>query len=160
MTEIQNGNKQFIKKIQVSRLLSCIEKPSFQRDIDVSRISDIKSYLIEQKELYKYYPLIGIITLGKLKDKLYCIDGQHRLCAYKDLLDADSEVNVLIDERTIDNYSQLRDLFKKINQSVVVPDYLIFEENEEAKTTIKNGISNFKKKYETYFVKKSTSRKA
>lgn len=160
MSEIRNGQKQIIKKVHLSTILSEIEKPSFQRNIDVSRVSEIKSYLIEQKEIYEYYPFIGIITLGKLKEKLYCIDGQHRLRAYQDLLNPGSEINILIDIRVVDDYIQLRDLFKKINQSVEVPDYLIFEENEEARTIIKNGINNFKQEFDLYFVKKSTSRKA
>lgn len=160
MSEIRNGQKQIIKKVKLSTIISEIEKPSFQRNKDVSRISEIKSYLIEQKKSHEYYPFLGVITLGRLNQKLYCIDGQHRLSAYNDLLSADSEINILVDIREVDDYTQLRDLYKKINQCVTVPDYLLYEENEEVRTIIKNGVNNFKQEFDLYFVKKSISRKA
>lgn len=160
MSEIRNGQKQIIKKVKLSSIISEIEKPSFQRDKDVLRISEIKSYLILQKKLHEYYPFLGVITLGILKEKLYCIDGQHRLSAYNDLLSADSEISILVDIREVDDFIQLRDLYKKINQCVVVPDYLLYEENQEIMTIIKNGIGNFRQQFDKYFVQKVNSTRA
>ena len=160
MSIIEHGNNQSIEKVKLSSIIDNIEKPSYQRNLDIYRLNDIKEYIIKQKEIYETYPFLGLITIVKFNKKLYCIDGQHRLGAYQELLEKDSNLEICIDFRVLDNYQKIRDLYCSINKSVIVPDYLLYEENEKARDIIKNGISKFRETYDTYFVKKPTTRKA
>lgn len=160
MNQIQNGNNQIIEKVKLTSFIDNIEAISFQRNIDDDRVKEIKDYLIEQKNIYNKYPFLGLITICELNKKFYCIDGQHRLLAYKNLISKDSEIDVLLDSRKLDEYKQLRDLFLKINQCVQVPDYLLYEENEKARDIIKNSVEELYIQFDMYFVKKPTSRKA
>jgi hypothetical protein len=158
MFEINNGF-QSIKQVKVSEIYPLIKKSSFQRNIDTNRVKNIKKYLLNQKEINGNFTFEGLITIGIYKNGYYCIDGQHRLSAYYDLIEQKSDIYILIDFRIVNSHQELRNLFKAINQGVQVPDYLLYEENEDAKNTIKNGIHNFKIEYQKYFVQSNSTRK-
>jgi hypothetical protein len=158
MFEISNGN-QIIKQIKLNQIYHDIDPISFQRDIDSNRVEDIKNYLIKQKSKNGSYTYEGLITFGILNNKKYCIDGQHRLSAYHSLIDKNSDIDILVDLRTVQSYEELRDLFKSINKSVSVPDYLLYEENNNARKIIKDGINNLKLNYYKFFVQKSNSKR-
>ena len=151
MNEIKNGEKQIIKSVKLSEIFNTIETPSFQRNIDTDRVNQIRDKLIEKKKFYNNYPYEGLITIVSLSNKLYCIDGQHRLNAYNLLLEKDSDITILIDFRLCSSFEELRDLYKDINKSIKVPDYLLYEENEVSRNIIKDGVFNFKKQYNCYF---------
>ena len=153
---------QIIKLINLSSIYDDITSSSFQRDINTTKVNEIKSYLqnnsdINQETSETQYPALGVITLGKYNNQYYCIDGQHRLCAYKELIENTNNIKVLFQINTVSSYEDLRNLFRVINQNTQVPDYLLYEENENNRDKIKNIIRYLLNKHTCHFVQKTNS---
>lgn len=151
-----------IKQFNITDIYDNIKKVSFQRDIDTSRINKIKDYLQKNKYTSKesnnnIYPLLGIITIGVFNRNYYCIDGQHRLNAYYSLVTAENKVEIIVHFIKVNSFVELRDKFKQINQSVQVPDYLLYEENNDRQLKIKEAVRNITTNFRSFFVKQTTS---
>jgi len=153
---------QIIKLINLSSIYDDITRSSFQRDINTVKVGEIKYYLenqsyIDQETNQIHYPLLGVITLGKYNNQYYCIDGQHRLCAYKELIENTNNIKVLFQINTVSSYQDLRNLFRVINQNTQVPDYLLYEENENNMKKIKKVIRSVLNKHSCHFVQRTNS---
>lgn len=156
------SERDYIKQFNITDIYDEIKKVSFQRDLDTSRINEIKDYLQKKQYISEgstdiTYPLLGIITLGVFNEKYYCIDGQHRLNAYYSLVSDKNQVKIIVHIIKVDSFVELRDKFKQINQSVQVPDYLLYEENNDTQLKIKEAVRNITTIFRSFFVKQTTS---
>lgn len=160
---IEYSSHEYVQKIGLASIIDKIEQISFQRDIDTSRVEEIKIYLESHKQKTPgnepIYRLLGLITIGHINNKYYCLDGQHRLSAYKDLLKHDSNIELLFHFVRMTTFEEVRDYFKTINKTVLIPDYIMYEENTDIRDAIKNAINVIVSQNRAHFVKRSDCRR-
>jgi hypothetical protein len=129
--------------------------PPFQRELDLEKIIMIQdrilkynttNWLIQQNPIH-----LGYIELDTT-DKLYVIDGQHRIKAVEKILDLQNEIQMEVYNKKIeiiiikfDTMTSMRNHFLDINiNSNIEPIYKYFD-NEIIKSTIlkvKNYLKN------------------
>ncbi len=102
-----------------------IHIPSLQRSLDERRIPEMLSHIDETGEI-NAAPIFGSIILCNLHNKLYVIDGQHRLKALERHYQATKKLvpfNAVI--YTINDPHLMQYIFTKVNSGVPVPDYIL-----------------------------------
>ena len=135
--------------------LPVIYNLEFQREIDKNRVDDIiKSYEIELLN-EKYCTVFGCILLAELDNKLYLLDGQHRLNSVMQIhkkYQYDSDLNILVYK--CNNFQHIFEHFKKINQNQLVPEWNL--STIDHSKIFKKSIETLRKKYENYITTKSS----
>lgn len=114
-----------ICEINISHVLEMVEKPDFQRLEDENHSCDIYRY---QKRFYQqnnYFDIHGVITLGLINgnDKYQILDGQHRIAAYKKLLNEFIDFSVIVHIYEKKSQDELYLIYETINQSKKVELY-------------------------------------
>ncbi len=106
-----------IYKVEKSFLIEKLKNiitPDFQRSLDINKIDEIYK---ESSENQCWFNTHGMIILGKLEDdddKLYIIDGQHRISAIKKCKN-DFMINIQL--VTFNSLINMIHYFKSINQN-------------------------------------------
>ena len=158
---IKINDNQLFYKTNISNVINNLSEISYQRDIDSNRIAEIVDCQLNYYNKYNEFHIMGVITIVSLNDKKYCIDGQHRLNAYSELLknNQNNNIEIVCNEIIVQDFDEIRNLFKNINKCVSVPDYLLFEENRDKQMIIRETCKYFFDIYNNYFTKRSNSKR-
>ena len=146
------------------------EQWNYNRCISLEKVEAIISNI----EKNKYTTLDSMLYFFKVKDKLICIDGNHRREALILLYRKKQLMSVLcyiqqINEGNDDVELEMKNKFKLINQNTPIPEiYMdILDENETAKKDyldkkkkiIENLLELYKLKFKTFYVSSNKPRK-
>jgi hypothetical protein len=93
---------------------------SFQRGIILSAVREIKDYLRTTP-----LPRIGVIDLAKYNGQLYCIDGNHRLTALKEMYESSIIRPFFCIIYTVNSIEEMESIFKIRNHSQPIPNFII-----------------------------------
>lgn len=99
--------------------------PSLQRSLDERRIPQMLNHIDETREM-NTAPIFGSVILCNLDNKLFVIDGQHRLKALERHYQATKKLvpfNAVI--YTIKEPDLMQYIFTTVNSGVPVPDYIL-----------------------------------
>ena len=112
--------EQLIRNINTKILI----KPECQRAIDRQQVGEIFNYQVKHYSKYGEFFFTSPITLAKLQDNYYIVDGQHRLACLEMINNSreytnDFEIPVVI--LKIENMQELDDKYIAINQNRPVP---------------------------------------
>jgi hypothetical protein len=124
--------------------------PSIQRDLMPTQVDKMKTHIIQRKSVQKE-PIFGAIDIVNFNNKLYCIDGQHRLKALEDTYKINNiSVAFTCMIYTADTAEELQLIFKTRNMGIPLPDFLLNTDNnkKELLKEIQREIS-VKKGFET-----------
>lgn len=144
------SKKNIFGRIKYSDLIGYISKPDCQRSIDFSHVNDLYKYQIEHFEKYNEFFFPKCIVLGKLKDKYYIIDGQHRMNCIKRLSNKYSNINISINVSLLylESENELDNKYIAINKNTPVP---LPKNISNWKLFTKHIESYFSKNYYKYF---------
>lgn len=123
-----------------------VQRPEVQRNIDKTHVADLREYIKSSYDT-KEEPILGVIDLCKCPDlpnKLFVIDGQHRLQAYAEEFKETKRpiaVNTII--YTVPNAEAIANAFRLRNKNCPVPDYII-------KAQQSNSVRSLLKEIEAY----------
>lgn len=114
--------------IAVSSLISMpILFPSIQREIIEDHVREIHEFQTQYHNKHGFFFFLNCIQFGRLNDKLYCVDGQHRFHAIKQLFAEkvlyDWHIDIEITE--CQTKEELHELFRLINLNKPVPEFLM-----------------------------------
>lgn len=82
--------KQYIGTVDATFLINNINIPDIQREIDESWVENLYNLQIEHHKLYKCYSF-NLLEIVLFNDTLNIINGQHRLCVIKKLVEKHNE---------------------------------------------------------------------
>lgn len=118
--KIDSIDKHTLKKVKISRLVKMKKDgeliiPEFQRDLILSKVKDIENYYLLNQNIFNY--ISNPIQIANYENKLFLIDGQHRLEA---LLNLTSRMSIDDDELFVniflcDNIQSMKELYSNIN---------------------------------------------
>lgn len=113
--------------------------PSLQRDLDESRIPQMVSHIYQAFEM-RAAPIFGAVTLCNLDNRLYVIDGQHRLKALEKHHELTGKlVPFYAVIYTITDPDMMKFIFSKINAGVPLPNYISNPgQDDDRKTLLRN----------------------
>jgi hypothetical protein len=148
---ISHLGKQSKYNIPVSKLLSYkIIFPGIQRDLMEDHVSDIITFQNEYKNKNGSYIFPNCLQFCKLNNDIYCIDGQHRYQAIKNLYNNnifDWRIDIEITE--CQNELEMIEMFKIINLNKPIPEFL--KTASEVTIDLINEIKNYiRKNYPSY----------
>ena len=117
------SDKYILGRIKYINLIDKLSKPDCQRSIDYVHVNDLYKYQIEHYEKFKEFFFPKCVVIGKLNNKYYLIDGQHRLNCIKRLSNkfTDIEISVNISLLFLDNETELDNKYIAINKNTPVP---------------------------------------
>ncbi len=118
---IEYSSHEYVQKIGLASIIDKIEQISLLIHAkNKNRVEEIKIYLESHKigstSDEPIYPMLGLITIGHINNKYYCLDGKHRLSAYKDLLNHDSNIELLFHFVRMTTFEEVCDYVNKINK--------------------------------------------
>jgi hypothetical protein len=125
----------FIGKINIRNLKCNI--PIFQRQQNLDKIQTIIEYQREYYHKYGRFEFLGIISIAYMNDsssmnKIYILDGQHRLCAMKKLLEEGyPDFSIYIQIVPVVTLDEMREKFRILNSHVEVPEYVLLGSLEQ-----------------------------
>ena len=121
--------------------------PNIQRGLSKDRIDELIERETEHYRKYKAFSFdMSAITLCRINDALYIIDGQHRYKAAQ-FLAKNNSFNVLLNIFTVKDEKEMNELFLKINESL--PIKISKEINEHIMAN--NIIKHYVEKYPSFF---------
>jgi hypothetical protein len=103
--------------------LSSVETPVFQRALDETRVVELIQYVKTKLDENKP-PVLGVISLAKISGKLYILDGQHRLEAFRRIPDYRS-IAIMTIVYEVKNIIEAQQIFRDINLSVPVSEVFL-----------------------------------
>lgn len=151
------NDKNPIIKIAIEEILDLCHIPIFQRQQNLEKIQTIVEYQREYFHKHQHVEFLGIISLailmengGNEHEKIYILDGQHRLCAMKQLIregyNSFSIYVQLVPVRTMD---EMREKFRILNSHVEVPEYVLTGSMDQKKMLEQLG-EYIRMRYPTY----------
>lgn len=115
---IRAPNEIYEKK-KVSILRDSLSIPDIQRVVSKDRISDIYHSILQKYENKQEFYVLGVLTVVKIGNKEYLIDGQHRFSAYLQLFDEKNfDTEVVVNTIQCNTYKQMRELFNMVNNTL------------------------------------------
>lgn len=112
-------------RILFSQLLEMVELPDFQRVKDDDHVIEIFTYNETYYKLYGSFNIFGSISIGKViigdNCKYFILDGQHRINAYKLLLDQYGDFMISADIYERSSVEEIQDIYDRINRNKPVP---------------------------------------
>jgi len=109
----------------ITQLESRIHIPSIQRNVDPARVAAITEYITKSVENGQA-PVLGVISLVILGDKIYVVDGQHRLEALRAYHASSTR---MVPFHTLQYLAAtpdaLREIFMLINSGEPVPTWVL-----------------------------------
>jgi hypothetical protein len=131
--------------------------PDFQRDLDEDKIQQIVSeYIYRNKKGENYLIKHGWISLCKIGDKLFLIDGQHRIESMKRLCLSEYNPDMLLRVQICSNIEEMTKDFRLLNSNSNIP--LIYKQfkNEFSQKILLELKSKLKKEYNSFHTKHNT----
>lgn len=118
--KIDSIDKHILKKVKISRLVKMKKDgeliiPEFQRNLILSKVRGIENYYQLNQNIFNY--ISNPIQIANYENKLFLIDGQHRLEALLNLSnrmsidDHELFVNIFL----CDNVQSMKELYNNIN---------------------------------------------
>ena len=118
--KIDSIDRHTLKKVKISRLVKMKKDgeliiPEFQRDLILSKVRSIENYYMLNQNIFNY--ISNPIQIANYENKLFLIDGQHRLEALLNLTsrmsidDHELFVNIFL----CDNIQSMKELYCNIN---------------------------------------------
>ena len=118
--KIDSIDRHTLKKVTISRLVKMKKDgdliiPEFQRDLILSKVRSIENYYMLNQNIFNY--ISNPIQIANYENKLFLIDGQHRLEALLNLTsrmsidDHELFVNIFL----CDNIQSMKELYCNIN---------------------------------------------
>jgi 5-methylcytosine-specific restriction endonuclease McrA len=91
--------------------------PDIQRMVDVDHANAIYEHQLSCFNKFGKYIISGCISIVICDNIEYLIDGQHRLVAYRRLINEfpDRPIEVMIDYYSVDKYADMEALYKNVN---------------------------------------------
>jgi len=154
---ISQLGKQSKYNIPVSKLLSYkIIFPGIQRDLMEDHVFEIVKFQREYKNKNGSYIFPNCLQLCRLKNDLFCIDGQHRFEAIKNLYNDDKLFDWKIDIEITEcqNETEMIDMFQIINLNKPIPEFL--KTANEITIDLINDIKSYIRKNYSSYVKPTT----
>lgn len=124
--EIDSDESFVIKKIQMSQLVSYLNIgkiiiPEFQREIDAEKIKKIYKLQVKKNKINNNWLIqqgpLSLCLIGDSTDKIYLIDGQHRLRAMERLVKKNKLTNecIIIQIKKCTTLNDMKEYFKHLN---------------------------------------------
>jgi hypothetical protein len=146
--KIDSIDRHTLKKVKISRLVKMKKDgeliiPEFQRDLILSKVRSIENYYMLNQNIFNY--ISNPIQIANYENKLFLIDGQHRLEALLNLTsrmsidDHELFVNIFL----CDNIQSMKELYCNINLDRLQINE--FNENNIQSEIIKDRYLRFKK---------------
>jgi hypothetical protein len=105
----------------VSSVLSRTTLPDFQRSEDSTHVNDIYNSVTSNLDAQLEPKITGCLITVLLDDTCYLLDGNHRLHAYKRILeDYDYDIKLYVQEIKVSDLQEAETLFNQTNNSIPV----------------------------------------
>lgn len=118
--KIDSIDKHTLKKVKISRLVKMKKDgeliiPEFQRDLILSKVRGIENYYLLNQNIFNY--ISNPIQIANYENKLFLIDGQHRLEALLNLTNCMSidDHELFVNIFLCDNIQSMKELYSNIN---------------------------------------------
>jgi 5-methylcytosine-specific restriction endonuclease McrA len=114
--------------VAVSSLITMpIVFPSIQREIIDDHVREIHEFQTQYYNKHGFFFFLNCIQFGRLNHTLYCVDGQHRFHAIKQLFTERIlyDWNIDIEITECQTMEELHELFRLINLNKPVPEFLM-----------------------------------
>ena len=136
--------------------------PDFQRPVDEDRVMEIKKHYMTKYKEKGIFEFISPLIFSKYNNKLYIMDGQHRLEAIIQLVSNNDLFNKIdkiipIIVIQITSTSEMEDLFQTLNKLLPLSEVYKIG-NKTKKNIIVKTSSYFFKKYKYFFTIKRPRR--
>jgi hypothetical protein len=145
----------------IEKLVSLdIMNPLIQRELNNERVDEIVNYQLNYFKKTGTFCFLGDLTLVKLDNKLFVVDGQHRFAAIKKIYLHKPDYKICLNIIIVTNLMSIENIFCLINKSEPVPEYIIKTTNDITKRHILDDfLFRFKKEYKSYISKAKYPRK-
>lgn len=123
-------------------IFKCVDiKPwKYNRPADMGRIAAIHNWMSE------FHRMDGVLNLAHIPgDGLVCFEGNHRRLALEGL-----DITVLADIVWEATNESIKHEFKRLNQSISVPDLYVVENDATVRLNIETAVAEFRQKYPTH----------
>lgn len=112
--------------IAASKLLAMgVFTPEVQRDIRKEHVEEIYAFQVAHHDRVGCYCFLGVLTFALYDGKYFCLDGQHRYAAVRQLYTTFGRDFYLdIEELTCATEAEMIEYFRIINLNSPVPDFL------------------------------------
>lgn len=131
MAELISMSYNEIARLVTEKLLC---KPIFQRPLDLNQVDNIAKYINNEICNKTFY--LGVCVISERNDKIFVLDGQHRIYAISKSMQNNKLKLYNLDEHKLSvfKYNGLtlddeRSIFKTINLGVPCPKYYISDES-------------------------------
>src|SRR5438132_13860642 len=99
--------------------------PSFQRDLNLELVADIKKYIYERYK-QKLHLCIGVLDFCKYNAQLFVVNGQHRVKALEEFYkETGNEIKFHAIIYTVTSQEEMQEIFKLLNSGLKVPDFIL-----------------------------------
>jgi hypothetical protein len=124
--EISHHGAQRKYTIAASKLLTMgVYTPEVQRDIRKEHVEEIYTFQVAHYDRVGCYCFLGVLTFAVYDGKYFCLDGQHRYAAVRQLYTTFGRDFYLdIEELACATEAEMIEYFRVINLNSPVPDFL------------------------------------
>jgi hypothetical protein len=137
-------NQQEVKRYRsYADIAGRVDVPSIQRDLDVKVVAEMREHIADVIKAGRE-PIFGAIDLCRMKDRLFVIDGQHRLEALRQEYVESKQVipfNVVI--YNITTIEEMQWIFQIRNKGVPVPEYILNPSNDTKQHALLKEIESY-----------------
>jgi len=148
--EIQTKNICMLEKLVALDIMN----PLIQRDLNNERVEEIVNYQLEYFKKVGTFCFLGDLTVVRLDNKLFVVDGQHRFAAIKKIYLHKPDYKICLNVISTTNLMSIVQIFCLLNKSEPVPEYIIKTTNDITQRHILNDfLFRFKKEYKCYISK-------
>jgi len=148
--DLQNKSICMLEKLVALDIMN----PLIQRDLNNDRVEEIVNYQLEYHKKTGTFCFLGDLTVVRLDNQLFIVDGLHRFSAIKRIYLHKPDYKICINVITATNLMSIENIFCLLNKSEPVPDYIIKTTNDITKRHILNDfLLKFKKEYRCYISK-------
>lgn len=141
---------QWVEQHNAATLHARLVPASFQRNVQPQQVDAIVKYLEAYGEAER--PSLGVVTIAHYRERMYCVDGQHRLHAYATLAERGVDVPILALHHVLPSFRAVRSLFAAVNKCVAVPDFLLSEEHAAKQLVVKRVVQLLQCTHRPFFV--------
>ena len=118
--------------------------------MDERRVQNMRFHIIEQRKKGRE-PYFSALTICRLGDVLYVVDGQHRLKAIKDDYEANKipvPINLVIYH--VADHNEMAEIFETINKGVPIPNYIKQPNKSRTRETLLREIETYVSKQKLF----------
>jgi hypothetical protein len=125
--EIESNGNYFIRYGKIKKLIPIITKSwDYQREISQDHVNKLMISIRSKNHLH------GIISLCSINNKIYIVDGQHRMAALRLLIEKDliHDIDLIIEITKCLNHKEALQYFETINLSTPLDRNVILGETQ------------------------------